>query len=87
MNHESENNHRSYVTGAGSPRVALPIVAVTVKGEESGTSVNTFALLDSGSTSTFCSDKLLQQLGVHGRKEILNLTTLEKKTAKLKLGW
>ena len=57
-------------------RVALPIVAVRVRSKENKM-VDTYALLDSGSTNTFCSDYLIQQLGIHGKKSNLLLTTLE----------
>ena len=57
-------------------RVALPIVAVRVRSKENKM-VETYALLDSGSTNTFCSDYLIQQLGIHGKKSNLLLTTLE----------
>ena len=57
-------------------RVALPIVAVRVRSKENKM-VETYALLDSGSTNAFCSDYLIQQLGIHGKKSNLLLTTLE----------
>ena len=44
--------------------------------------VSTYALLDSGSTTTFCAEKLLEQLGVRGEKERISLTTLEKKDSR-----
>ena len=55
---------------------ALPIVPVRVSGPGSSKEVVTYALLDSGSTITCCDDRLLNQLGVDGRKENLRLTTL-----------
>ncbi|KAJ8031990.1 hypothetical protein HOLleu_25384 [Holothuria leucospilota] len=68
-------------TGAGSVRVALPVVPVKVR--IMGTSnnfVTTYALLDNGSTSTFCSEELISRLGgsCNSSKVTLTLTTLEK---------
>ena len=40
--------------------------------------VDTFALLDSGSTCTFCEEGLLTELGVVGQPETMSLTTLNK---------
>ena len=40
--------------------------------------VKTYAFLDSGSNTTFCTTELLQQLGVQGRETTLSLTTLQQ---------
>ena len=61
---------------AGRTSVALPVVKVTVTASN-GCSADTFALLDSGSTSTFCPASLTEQLGSKGQTTNLNLTTLE----------
>ncbi|XP_052237805.1 uncharacterized protein LOC127849123 [Dreissena polymorpha] len=63
-------------TGAGT---ALPIVPVRVKAKSSDKFVETYAFLDSGSTATFCSDRVLHLLGIEGKKTILTLSTLENK--------
>ena len=65
------------LTGAGvGPRVSLPIVPVQVRVKGSVHVVSTCALLDSGSTNSFCSEELTELLGVKGRKEKFTLTTL-----------
>ena len=64
--------------GAGSYKTVLPIVPVIVSSPDSTKIVRTYALLDSGSTNTFCSNELIQQFGIKGRDEVLSLTTLEK---------
>ena len=81
-----------HVTGAGSQRVVLPIVPVTVMTTGGRRSFTTHALLDSGSTSTFCSAKLAKQLGINGKREKLSVRTLtsqqcdiEVETIKLKI--
>ena len=75
-------------TGAGvgcKGRIALPIVPVTVRAPGSDQCIQTYALLDNGSTNTFCSENLLRQLGVSGRREVLSLTTLEKAKSKAEM--
>ena len=37
------------------------------------------AFLDNGSSSTFCTESLMKQLGIEGLKTRISLTTLEKK--------
>ena len=49
---------------------------VRVKAKGQRDSVVTYAFLDNGSNSTFCSEELLEQLGVEGRKTNLSLTTM-----------
>ena len=66
----------SCFTGAGAKRIALPIVAVKVREPGGCKSIETYALLDSGSTASFCSDKLFNKLGVKGHRERISVTTL-----------
>lgn len=56
----------------------LPIVPVRIRAQGENVFINTYALLDSGSTSTFCTASLARQLNATGRKQSLSLTTLEK---------
>ena len=55
---------------------ALPIVPVKIKVKESPCAIVTYALLDNGSNSTFCSFSLLERLGIGGKKKKLKLTTM-----------
>ena len=79
------------LTGAGAqstptttPRVALPIVPVVVRSQVGEQYVETYALLDNGSTNTFCSEELLTHLNISNRpKETLSLTTLEKENSSM----
>ena len=65
------------LTGAGvGPRVSLPIVPVQVRVKGSERTIRTCALLDSGSTNSFCCEELTDLLAVNGQKEIFTLTTL-----------
>ena len=55
-------------TGAGCPRKSLSIVPVKVKGKGEHNETITYALLDNGSTASFCSEDLLMKLGVGTKK-------------------
>ena len=65
-------------SATGTGRCVLPIVPVRVRAQGRNAYVHTYALLDSGSTSTFCTDELARQLNAASRKQSLSLTTLEK---------
>ena len=56
---------------------ALPIVAVKVKVKGSPRSVETYALLDNGSNTTFCSASLMKRLSVSGKEMRIKLTTMD----------
>ena len=72
------------VTGAGKRCIALPIVPVLVRNRGTYSEVCTYALLDSGSTNSFCSYELVRQLGSKGEEVSLSLTTLEKADSRVK---
>ena len=63
-------------TTAKEVKVALPVVPVPVRCPTSQTSVITYALLDPGSTATFCSSSLVERLAATQQNETLNLRTL-----------
>ncbi|XP_015778928.1 PREDICTED: uncharacterized protein LOC107356819 [Acropora digitifera] len=63
--------------GLSKTDMAVVPVKVWVKGCK--TPVVTNAFLDSGSSSTFCTEALRKQLGVSGPRTKISLTTLEKK--------
>ncbi len=54
----------------------LPIVPLKVKGAKSDKVIKTYALLDSGSTASFCSEALLKELGVTGTKHQTSVATI-----------
>lgn len=68
------------VSGAGGTQIALPVVAVNVRASSNGRCVPTYALLDTGSTSSFCSEELVRQMGIMGKEQTLSLTTLNNKS-------
>ena len=56
---------------------ALPIVPVKVKGRGKDEVVTTYALLDNGSTSTWCIEGLAKRLGFVGARIQVSLSTIE----------
>ncbi len=64
-------------SGAGCLTTSLPLVPVKVKCSGSNQVITTYAFLDSGSNTTFCTNELLDQLGVKGKEVSLSLTTLQ----------
>ena len=78
-----ENFGVNRARGGENMRIALPIVPVVVRAPGNQRCVTTYALLDTGSNSTFCSEELMKELGLSGDKELLCLTTLEKQNSKV----
>ena len=63
----------------GLSKTGMAVVPVKVWVKGCKTPVATNAFLDSGSSSTFCTEALGKQLGVSGPRAKISLTTLEKK--------
>ena len=59
-------------------KVALPIIPVRVSAPGSSQEVTTYALLDPGSTTSFCQEDLLDRLGIKGAADTLHLHTINK---------
>ena len=80
---DSEGHHVSVSSShhVMGNKVALPFLLVKVNSPETGISVKTYALLDSGSNVSLCQDRLLQLLKACGRTEKMSLTTLKKKNS------
>jgi hypothetical protein len=55
----------------------LAVVPVKVRAKGGNKMVETYAFLDNGSNTTFCTERLINQLGLEGTKSTLSLTTLE----------
>ena len=66
--------------GAGDQECALSIVPVRVKAAKGGQVLQVYALLDPGSSATFCSEELMTRLNLNGRKTqiLLRKMNLEK---------
>ena len=74
---EQENpEHFCGLTFLEGSVTALPIVPVKVRAKGNPGFIETYALLDNISNSTFCSLSLLQKLGVSGKKSRITLTTM-----------
>ena len=57
-------------------KLAMPIVPARVWCSNSDNYIDTYAMLDSGSNATYCSEALCDQLGAQGTMHHLELTTL-----------
>ena len=71
------NNSRRDDIGAGVPSTGLAIVPVKVKCKDSAETILTYAFLDTGSNTSFCTNELLERLGITGKKTLLSLTTIQ----------
>ena len=69
-------------TGAGAPATGLAIVPVNVRAKGKEKMVQTYAFLDPGSNTTFCTDRLIEHLGAIGKKATLSLTTMDQDNVK-----
>jgi hypothetical protein len=73
----SEVNEVSLATAAMSvAMVSLPVVPVYARSPDGSYCVETCALLDNGSTGTFCTAELARKLHLHGQEQTLSITTL-----------
>ena len=58
-------------------KIALPIIPVVVSGLGESNTIEMYALLDTGSNRSFCTDAQVDQLKISGRTEKITLTTLD----------
>ncbi len=65
--------------GAGELENVLSIVPVQVKAAKGSQVLKVYALMDPGSTATFCSEALMSQLNLKGRKTHILLSTMNQK--------
>lgn len=63
-------------TGAGNSECILAIVPVKIKSKKSNKIVKTFAFIDQGSSATFCTESLMRDLNLRGRKTEILLRTM-----------
>ncbi len=68
---------KSNVSTRSTSTTALAIVPVRVKAKCGSTIVETYAFLDSGSNTSFCTETLLKQLKISGSATNLSLTTIQ----------
>ena len=62
-------------------RTGMAVIPVKLRVKGSDKSVVTYAFLDNGSNSSFCTDSLMKQLGVKGQGTKISLSTLERKNS------
>jgi hypothetical protein len=72
---ETDREIRSQ-TGAGKPTIARAIIPVKVMSKETNKTIVTYAFLDNGSDSSFCTENLAEQLGIKCIETAISLTTL-----------
>ena len=75
---EEASNSQSKISAV----TGLAVVPVKVKVPGRDGMVQTYAFLDSGSNTSFCSEDLAKQLGLSGQRTTLSLTTMEKEHSK-----
>ncbi|XP_078665790.1 uncharacterized protein LOC144908131 [Branchiostoma floridae x Branchiostoma belcheri] len=68
--------HKQASVGCVSAEGVPSIIPVLARSKSSGTTMKTYAFLDTGSDVTFCTNKLKQQLNTKGRKTKLTLNTI-----------
>ena len=59
-----------------SHRTGMAVIPVKVRARNSDQRVITYAFLDNGSNSSFCTESLMKQLGISGRQVKISLSTL-----------
>ena len=60
----------------------MAVVPVKVKAKGKGAVIETYAFLDPGSNTSFCTDQLIERLGATGMETTLSLTTISDRDAK-----
>ena len=70
----------SVTSGIGAGTIALPVIPVIIMNPASRHCVSTYALLDSGSTSSFIVKNLVREIGLPEESRSLTLTTIEGTT-------
>jgi hypothetical protein len=64
--------------------VGLACVPVKVKAKGKDKLITTYAFLDPGSNTSFCTQDLINRLGISGRETVLSLTTMDNENVKSK---
>ena len=64
-------------SGAGASAIGLAIVPVKVRAKGKNKMMETYAFVDPGSNTSFCTNKLIDHLEASGRRTTLSLTTMD----------
>ena len=76
---EESTRVRNAMVNLAHSKIGMAVVPVKVWLKSAGSPVITYAFLDNGSSSSFCTESLMRQLGVDGTPTRISPTTLEKK--------
>ncbi|XP_063070196.1 uncharacterized protein LOC134461298 [Engraulis encrasicolus] len=67
--------------GAGDNECTLSIIPVNVRAAKGSQVIQTYALLDPGSSATFCSEELMTRLHARGKRTNIRLRTMNQVTS------
>lgn len=73
--HQSSNQTCGH-TGAGNDQCVLSILPVQLKAAKGSRIITTYAFLDPGSSATFCTEHIMHQLNVSGKRTNFMLRTM-----------
>ena len=76
---ETKDASSAYI-GSSAQKIGLPIVGVKVRAKGGAHFVDTLALLDNCSNTTFCTEELKNKVKAVSKKAVLRLTTLDKQS-------
>ena len=83
-NPAASNGYAKLSFSASTTVTGLAILPVCVKAKDGKDAIQTYAFLDSGSNTSFCTETLLQKLNIKGKKTNLSLTTLQGENEPIK---
>ena len=73
---QPQQQHTSHFVGSAREKIIMPIVPARVYSKDSGKYKDIYALEDPGSTGTYCTESLQNELNLIGVKQSMELTTL-----------
>ena len=68
----------NFSDGSGDVSCAMAIIPVRVNIKNKAHGIETYAFFDSGSNVSFCTEKVMRQLGANGKKTKIQLSTMGK---------
>jgi hypothetical protein len=80
-NHEPQSK-KSGATAMGAGKQVLPILPVKVKLANSNNYIVTYAFLDNGSNTSFCTESLMEKLNIVGKRKNITIETVNGKVKK-----
>ena len=83
-NPAASNDYGKLSFSASTTVTGLAILPVCIKAKDGKDAIQTYALLESGSNTSFCTETLLQKLNIKRKKTNLSLTTLHGENEPIK---